>query len=242
MMGHLDMIRSIPRIFRRAGISVNYSQGFHPKPLFSFGPALSLGAAALFEPLEVILGAEIPEEELLRRLNDATTVGFAFVSARRICDDEPRLHKITTTADYVVALEGLELPPGLCDVGGLDARCAEIVDAATLPFVRQTRKGEKSMDLAAAIVELHPTRVEDPRLPFEGLALAMRLRVDLGWMARPTEIVATVLGRDSAVDVLQARLGIWGDKEGQRTDLVTGQAIAPPMQEFGVGPEALAVS
>ena len=48
-LGHLDLVRHLPRIFRRAGLEIFYSVGFHPKPELSFGPALGLGIPSLGE-------------------------------------------------------------------------------------------------------------------------------------------------------------------------------------------------
>jgi len=42
-LAHLDLVRHLPRIFRRAGLDIAYSHGFHPKPGLCFGPALGLG-------------------------------------------------------------------------------------------------------------------------------------------------------------------------------------------------------
>src|SRR4029079_925378 len=39
LLGHLDLIRELPRAIRRAGVRLAYSEGFHPKPEMSFGPA-----------------------------------------------------------------------------------------------------------------------------------------------------------------------------------------------------------
>jgi hypothetical protein len=48
-LSHLDLIRALPRAFRRLELPLHYSQGFHPKPDMTFGPALSLGVASLGE-------------------------------------------------------------------------------------------------------------------------------------------------------------------------------------------------
>src|SRR5207244_4290088 len=46
-LGHLDLIRHLPRVFRRAGLEVAYSAGFHPKPELTFAPALGLVVSSL---------------------------------------------------------------------------------------------------------------------------------------------------------------------------------------------------
>ena len=63
-LGHLDLIRHLPRIFRRAGLEIFYSVGFHPKPDLSFGPALGLGIPSLGELLDVKLVDDVAPAEL----------------------------------------------------------------------------------------------------------------------------------------------------------------------------------
>ena len=65
-LGHLDLVRHLPRIFRRAGLELFYSIGFHPKPELSFGPALGLGIPSLGELVDVTLIDDLPPDELLR--------------------------------------------------------------------------------------------------------------------------------------------------------------------------------
>ena len=54
-LSHLDLIRALPRSFRRIDMPIFYSSGFHPKPDMTFSPALSLGVASLSEVLDVKL-------------------------------------------------------------------------------------------------------------------------------------------------------------------------------------------
>ena len=68
LLGHLDLMRELPRVIRRAGVKTAYTEGFHPKPDMSFGPALSLGVASLDEYADVKLLDPPPERELLERL------------------------------------------------------------------------------------------------------------------------------------------------------------------------------
>jgi radical SAM family uncharacterized protein len=57
LTGHLDLVRQLPRVLRRAGLPVYYTEGFHPKPAIVFGPALPLGVESLGELVEVKLTA-----------------------------------------------------------------------------------------------------------------------------------------------------------------------------------------
>jgi radical SAM family uncharacterized protein/radical SAM-linked protein len=104
LLGHLDLARELPRALRRSGVRIRYSEGFHPKPDLSFGPALSLGVASLDEYVDARLIDAPPIPELLERLRSVTAVGLAFHDAIRLSSDDPPISSIVTAADYVVAL------------------------------------------------------------------------------------------------------------------------------------------
>jgi radical SAM-linked protein len=57
-IGHRDLMRTWERLFRRAGISLAMSEGFHPKPKMMFPSALAVGIEGLDEVLEIELGEE----------------------------------------------------------------------------------------------------------------------------------------------------------------------------------------
>ncbi len=58
-LGHLEWKEALIRTFRRAGIPLFFSQGFHPQPRVSFGPALPVGLASAGEWVDVQCLGEI---------------------------------------------------------------------------------------------------------------------------------------------------------------------------------------
>lgn len=68
-IGHRDLVRGWERLFRRAGIPLAHSQGFHPKPKMSFPSALALGIEGLDEVMEVELAEPCSVEELQTKLS-----------------------------------------------------------------------------------------------------------------------------------------------------------------------------
>jgi radical SAM family uncharacterized protein/radical SAM-linked protein len=104
LLGHLDLARELPRALRRAGMRLRYSEGFHPKPDLSFGPALSLGVASLDEYVDVKLIDPPSPEELVARLAEATAGGLRFVAAKPLSADDPAVSSVVSGARYVIAL------------------------------------------------------------------------------------------------------------------------------------------
>jgi radical SAM family uncharacterized protein/radical SAM-linked protein len=117
LLGHLDLARELPRALRRSGLRIRYSEGFHPKPDLSFGPALSLGVASLDEYVDARLIDAPPIPELIERLRSVTAPGLAFHAAIELTPDDPPISSIVTAADYVVALPDHVVR----ELGGLEA-------------------------------------------------------------------------------------------------------------------------
>ena len=79
LISHRDLARLCERLFRRAGLRLAMSEGFHPKAKLSFPSALGLGIAGLDEVLEVELLDELAAEEVVRRLTEQAPPGFAII-------------------------------------------------------------------------------------------------------------------------------------------------------------------
>ena len=58
-IGHLDLMRTFFRAFKRANLPVSYTQGFNPRIKCSFSPALPLGFASEAEYMELYLDKKI---------------------------------------------------------------------------------------------------------------------------------------------------------------------------------------
>jgi radical SAM-linked protein len=111
LLGHLDLIRELPRVIRRAGVRTAYTRGFHPKPDMTFGPALSLGLASLDEYLDVALVEAPNVDELLARLQQAGSGGLRFVAAARLETGDPAVSAVVDAARYVIAFAASALAP-----------------------------------------------------------------------------------------------------------------------------------
>lgn len=80
-IGHLDLIRLFQRCFSRAGIKLNYSQGFSPRPKFSIANPLSLGVESIEEYMDIDLLKEIDIEEFIIKMNQVLPVDIRILEA-----------------------------------------------------------------------------------------------------------------------------------------------------------------
>jgi radical SAM-linked protein len=80
LISHLDLLRTLERLFRRAELPLGMSEGFHPKPRMSFPSALAVGIAGTDEVMELELSEERSAEEILAVLMPHLPPGLAINS------------------------------------------------------------------------------------------------------------------------------------------------------------------
>lgn len=104
-----DVNHIIQRGFRRAGISVSYSRGFHPKMNISHLPALPLGMEGKGEVCEFKSSYFFIEEDFISHVNKFLPYGIRFFKLLRLKFDTPSLAKDTEALVYSVNLDSQEI-------------------------------------------------------------------------------------------------------------------------------------
>jgi radical SAM family uncharacterized protein/radical SAM-linked protein len=209
-LGHLDLIRHLPRVFRRAGLEVFYSVGFHPKPELSFGPALGLGIPSLGELLDVKLVERLAPAELVRRLQAVTLEGVDFLGAAALGDNDRALGRVIAETEF-----GARLPAGAALEGAL-ARFAEAGTA--LRVQRHSDKGiDRMVDVRKSLRVVAGFEDESVRRRLDwpdGALVRFRVAVSHEGSARPGEVLAALFDPETAARAELARLGLWAVDDG----------------------------
>lgn len=86
-ISHLDLMRVITRTLRRAKLPVWYTQGFNPHPYIMFPLALALGTESEIEPMDIALLEDIPNDELMERMNEVLPEGLKIMSVSKPLHD-----------------------------------------------------------------------------------------------------------------------------------------------------------
>jgi radical SAM family uncharacterized protein/radical SAM-linked protein len=105
----LDLTRMFTRVFARARIPLKYSQGFHPTPLISFGPALPVGMESAEEWMDFDTIIKVLPDELLARLNKELPEDLQFITIREVDPRSPALFNLISAAEYSVSLDKPEI-------------------------------------------------------------------------------------------------------------------------------------
>jgi radical SAM-linked protein len=135
LLSHLDVLRALPRTFRRVGLPLFYSTGFHPKPDFVFAPALSLGVSSTCEVADVKLTCDVDPASVLEALSAASPDGLDFFAGVRLGPGDRAVSRVIDTARYAVAI-----PTSVLDsLGGAEWLRARVTEAMAAPELRVKR-------------------------------------------------------------------------------------------------------
>jgi radical SAM-linked protein len=90
-ISHRDLVRALERLFRRMGLRLSMSEGFHPKARMSFPSALGLGIAALDEVMEFELAEHIEQAPLAERLAALAPPGLVVFDVQVLPENTPKM-------------------------------------------------------------------------------------------------------------------------------------------------------
>jgi len=179
------------RAARRAALPVAFSQGHHPMPKVSFGPALPLGFSSDDEYLDVDLTARMPPADVAARLAAELPEGLEPLGAREVPRSTASIDADIDGFVYELALESLDAPPAAAAV---TAAVARFHAAASYPLRKRTKSGERVVDARQFVAGLDVARpghlVVDLRVSREGTLKPESLIGDL--LGIPVEVLPTL--------------------------------------------------
>ncbi len=193
-LSHLEVIQVFFQAFRRAGVKMQYTQGFNPVPKASFSPALPVGTESLAEYLDIDLIEAIQDEaEFLHDINAQLPAGITIQSVSDVPDKKAGVGGKKLTS-YQISFDR--------DLSGEDREKLESFMNSESFTLTKFRKGKK--------------RVIDVRKQVESLAvsgnnnLEMVLFSEEGKAAsKPVEILKAVLDLTQEQSLDLAILKVW---------------------------------
>ena len=140
-LGAKEVATLFARACRRARLPIAYSQGFHPLPRISFGPALPVGMESEEEFLDLLLNEEMTTDAVQQNLNAELPSGFHIHHVQSIALDMPSVDVSIKAQHYQVALGTLpqekQMPAFLAE------RLNHFHAADTFPMHKRTRHRER---------------------------------------------------------------------------------------------------
>ncbi len=173
-VGHLDLFRAWERTFRRAGLPLEYTRGFHPQPHLNLACALPVGFTSQCELLDAWLEQAFPLGQVQEALSAALPPGLAIAHLQEIDEHAPALQTQVRSAIYLISF--------LDAVPGLEERLQQLLAKQHLLRVRR----DKPYDLRPLIESASLLSLEAGGPPGLSVQLASREAAT----GRPEELLA----------------------------------------------------
>ena len=90
LISHRDLARAFERLFRRAGLPLAMSQGFHPHARINFPSALALGIQGEHEVVEALLDTAIDAQTVRDRLVEHSPPGLEITDVQAFDANHPK--------------------------------------------------------------------------------------------------------------------------------------------------------
>lgn len=151
-ISHLDLMRTLQRVIRRANLPMEYSKGFNPHMAMSIAQPLSVGVYSDAEYMDIVLVEELDEKEIIEKLNAKTASGIKFLEARKVITKEgekklPQAMALIDAARFTVKM--------LCeDSKVVEEKLKTLEENKEWITIKKSKKGEKEVNLRTMIKEM----------------------------------------------------------------------------------------
>lgn len=171
-LSHLELVRLFFRAFRRAGLNLVYSTGYHPMPKMSFASALPVGMNSMDECLDIQLFETSPIPAAQEKMNGQLPPGITITAMKDVTHElkRPKLRE----SHFHITLDGVEPKQGDVD---------KFLESDFFPVSRIDRVGEKLINARALVQSMIVIPPHDVRLV---------LRHSSGPELRPIDIIREV--------------------------------------------------
>ncbi len=173
-IGHLDVMRYFQKAIRRADIDIAYSTGFSPHQIMSFASPLGVGLYSKGEYMDIEVNSTPSSAQAVDMLNAVMVDGISVESYKLLPEKAENAMASIAAADYYVTFrDGKNL------VGdGWQDKFLAFYNQATIPVLKKTKKGERTVDLKQLIYETSP----------DGDGMYLRVCADSGNNIKPIQI------------------------------------------------------
>lgn len=151
-ISHLDLMRTIQKVIRRSNLPIEYSKGFNPHMSLSMAQPLSVGVYSEGDYLDIVLTENVPNEDVVRILNENSCSGVKFLNASsvEIVLNQKRLPQgmaLIDAAQYMIKIK-------YDDTSKVEEELKELLEKSEWVTLKKSKKGEKEADIKPLVKEL----------------------------------------------------------------------------------------
>lgn len=150
-ISHLDVLRTIQRIIRRARLPIEYSKGFNPHMNISIAQPLSVGMYSSGEYMDVVLTEKLNEKYIKEELNQNSPAGIHILDVTMVPVKEnekkfPQSMALIDAAKYEIHIK-------YSDTNALEKELISLLQNNEWKIVKKSKSGEKLVNIKPMIKE-----------------------------------------------------------------------------------------
>ena len=191
-LSHLEVGRTFSRAFRRAGVHLQYSEGYHPHPKIAFGFALPVGIESRWEYFDADVKGHILTDEIINELNTELPSGLKAISAEFISSGTRSISDITNRITFLISLQS-----ALYSQQSAEEKFKDFFLQDRVIIDRIRKDGVKKTDIKPLIESIKIIGHEG-----EWLKIEMVFNVLNGTLLQPIEVLQNLLSPDIETAVL----------------------------------------
>ncbi len=181
LLSHTELMTVFFRAISRAGLPIQFSEGFNPHPKVSFGPALGVGVESEAEILDMELSCTLDLLSVVKAMNAALPSCIRILESRTLKSGEPAAGAGITRYTYEAFV-----PDGF--TGDLKAAVSAFLARDSAVVRRVSDKGVKEVDIRPMVREL---------IALDGHRVGFTLGEKDGRSAKPYELVGELFNLSS---------------------------------------------
>ncbi|MGW8273064.1 MAG: TIGR03936 family radical SAM-associated protein, partial [Thermodesulfovibrionales bacterium] len=174
-LSHLELMGALERGLRRAGVPLSYSEGYHPAPKLSFGPALGVGIEGEDEYFDMEVHPPFDIEKFTERIGEIFPEGLTLRGMRFIENGLPSLNSFINCHEYSFEFKDAEPVRRFLGSGAAESRYRSMI-------VKTDIVNERMIKIAVQESEAKKIRVSELLTELFGVeAVAVRIRRTAQW-------------------------------------------------------------
>ena len=198
-ISHLDLMRTIQKVIRRSGIPIEYSKGFNPHMSLSMAQPLSVGVYSEGDYLDIVLTENVPNEEVIIKLNENTCSGVKFINASsvEIVLNQKRLPQgmaLIDAAQYMIKIK-------YDDISKTEEELKELLEKSEWVTLKKTKKGEKEADIKPLVKDIKYWTKDNYLLVNALIACGSRENLSADLLARYIKEKTTSANEEAFVEI-----------------------------------------
>ena len=196
-ISHLDTMRCWERVFRRAGVPLEYTHGFTPHPRIAFGAPLAVGFTSEAELMDVWIRRWMPPDSVVMLARREMPSGFEVYGAMEMPLSAASLQSVVRSAAYrCVATH----PSG---VGGARQAAEAFLKADTVQHAVTRGDSVKTLELRPLVRSIELNAATD-----ENCEVLMQVSLSQEGTVRPEHVLEVLGFSEPAESIHRAALSL----------------------------------